>query len=372
MLNFTSHNNQIIEEVKRLIETKTEGDYWDFKAKSHENNADLLHDVICLANSLHNGNKYLILGVDDEYNVCGINPVGRKSQQNYIDFIRSISFAGEYRPSLRVVSYEDGISLVDIIVIADTKNVPLYIVKEYKHQLSNSKPKTVKPYHIYTRIGDTNTPIVESADLPIIEKLWQKRFGLDVKAHVRSIFFAPIRARIDLIEHCCIKENQDFIFRLSRQHDIMPIDDNFEPTYLPIEDNFKNFEMAFLKECKKIYEAIPLSGNDRQDKKIMFENLCKKALYGYSIFDRYMSESELFKHIKELNHACDVFSIKKDEYMMSGLFTPEEIYAITFLRNRCEYYINLVSEPLSQQEVIVQYPQFFNALVRVKQIFETR
>ena len=38
-------------EIVELIERKAEGSYWDFKKEWHSNNADLLHDIICMANS---------------------------------------------------------------------------------------------------------------------------------------------------------------------------------------------------------------------------------------------------------------------------------------------------------------------------------
>ena len=50
-----------------LINRKTEGSYWDFKRKHHEHNANLVHDVLCLANTTkHLGPRFLIFGVDDK------------------------------------------------------------------------------------------------------------------------------------------------------------------------------------------------------------------------------------------------------------------------------------------------------------------
>ena len=38
-------------EIAELIERKAEGSYWDFKQEWHSNNVDLLHDIVCMANS---------------------------------------------------------------------------------------------------------------------------------------------------------------------------------------------------------------------------------------------------------------------------------------------------------------------------------
>lgn len=39
------------DEVITLISSRREDDYWDFKEKHHINRADLLHDIICMANN---------------------------------------------------------------------------------------------------------------------------------------------------------------------------------------------------------------------------------------------------------------------------------------------------------------------------------
>ena len=50
-----------------------EGDYWDFKQQHHSNPVDLVHDIISLANSTrHQGDRYLIIGIDDEYELIGV------------------------------------------------------------------------------------------------------------------------------------------------------------------------------------------------------------------------------------------------------------------------------------------------------------
>ncbi|MFR9257126.1 MAG: helix-turn-helix domain-containing protein, partial [Merdibacter sp.] len=59
-------------EILDLISLKTEGEYWDFKGKWHDNNADLLHDIICMANNLANRDAYLIIGVSDSKSPNGV------------------------------------------------------------------------------------------------------------------------------------------------------------------------------------------------------------------------------------------------------------------------------------------------------------
>lgn len=54
-----------LERVNSLILLKKEGVYWDFKRQHHSSKGDLLHDILCLTNAEHNGDRFLIFGVDD-------------------------------------------------------------------------------------------------------------------------------------------------------------------------------------------------------------------------------------------------------------------------------------------------------------------
>ena len=61
-------------EIKKLILLRQEGEYWDFKKEWHINKADLLHDIICMANnpSLHDG--FIVIGINEEtdFSVCDV------------------------------------------------------------------------------------------------------------------------------------------------------------------------------------------------------------------------------------------------------------------------------------------------------------
>lgn len=60
-------------EVLMLIDSKREDDYWDFKVKYHTNSANLLHDIICMANNRVDRDAYIIFGVVDRtYEVSGL------------------------------------------------------------------------------------------------------------------------------------------------------------------------------------------------------------------------------------------------------------------------------------------------------------
>ena len=74
-------HDELENEILNLIEQQTEGVYWDFKQQWYSNNADLLHDVICMANSPANRDCYIIIGVEDgTYNILGVSSENRKDR----------------------------------------------------------------------------------------------------------------------------------------------------------------------------------------------------------------------------------------------------------------------------------------------------
>ena len=165
-------NENLTTEITGLINSHREGGYWDFKQEwySKEKSSDMVHDIICMANNLENRDAYIIIGVTDNFALCDIeNDQHRRTTQNLTDFLKSKKFAGDFRPTVEVRSIMVDDVLLDIICVNDNEYVPYYLTDKYK---------AVFPYHIYTRVQDSNTAIDKSADLIHVEMLWQKRFHL--------------------------------------------------------------------------------------------------------------------------------------------------------------------------------------------------
>ena len=81
-------NNMNMEiRIKKLIDSKSEGDYWDFKQKWHNENERLLHDILCFANTVHDRECYLIIGVSDSGEIVGVNEENRMKQVNVLDLL---------------------------------------------------------------------------------------------------------------------------------------------------------------------------------------------------------------------------------------------------------------------------------------------
>lgn len=164
--------------VLALSELKIEGPYWDFKRQWHENKADLLHDIICLANNANGETGLLIFGIDEELNcgVCGVGPdaQGRKNTQQINDFLASKHWA-ESMPSVRVVAISLRDVFIDIVIVEpDNLAIPYYLTQEYKEG-----KRSVRAGAIYTRRQDGNVPLDKTASSLETERLWRRRFGLD-------------------------------------------------------------------------------------------------------------------------------------------------------------------------------------------------
>lgn len=161
------------EEITYLVSLEQEGGYWDFKKQWYDNKTSLLHDIICMANNLHNRNAYIIIGIDEEDNFAVVDvkaDPNRRNTQNMVTFLRDKKFAGGTRPLIHVEQVSLSGEDVDVIVIENSGNTPFYLTDHFEGVRAN---------HIYTRIMDTNTPIDKSADINNIEYLWRKRFHID-------------------------------------------------------------------------------------------------------------------------------------------------------------------------------------------------
>ncbi|WP_339816322.1 ATP-binding protein [Paenibacillus sp. FSL R7-0216] len=191
---------ELREEILKLISSMREDDYWDFKEKFHSSACDLLHDIICMANNRVDRDAYIIFGITDKtFEVVGVeNDENRKNQQQMIDFLKNKKFVSGVRPrvEMRTVRIEN--HEVDVLVIKNSTDTPYFLTEDFPNV-----GRRVRAYHIYTRVGDTNTDIDKSADINNIEYLWKKRFLM-----TRS----PFQQIMKRIENRCEWELDDNVY----------------------------------------------------------------------------------------------------------------------------------------------------------------
>lgn len=190
-------NEALTKEIVALINRKQEGGYWDFKQQWHENKAELLHDIICLANNLENHDAYLIFGVEDETcEIVGVNKkdANRKNTAMIVDFLRNGKFfVGDIRPMVRVETIIIEGKKLDILIIENSHNTPFRLKKDFPCTNKNNRGKSIKrtvlAKSVYTRVQDANTPIDKTADPDKEEKLWRKRFHMDESVYDKTIYY---------------------------------------------------------------------------------------------------------------------------------------------------------------------------------------
>lgn len=158
-------NNNFMIKIKNLILSKSEGEFWDFKQEWHRDNERLLHDILCFANTVHEKDCYIIIGVSDNGDIVGINDENRREQSSIIDLLANTVFAGDNTPRIQIDTINIEHKKVDILTIFNSNNVPYYLKSKSK------KYNSIKEGYIYTRVGDRNTPINQNATIQQIEML---------------------------------------------------------------------------------------------------------------------------------------------------------------------------------------------------------
>lgn len=159
---------ELEELVAFLLEQGKEGDYWDFKQEWHNKTSDLIKDIICFANTVHDKDCYLIFGIADDLTITGMRQK-RKKQADIIDSISKLMFAGDAYPKIEVTTIILNDEEIDVLTIFNVEKTPIYLKKGYGEMLQGC---------IYSRVGDKNTENKGNADILDIENLWRKRLGL--------------------------------------------------------------------------------------------------------------------------------------------------------------------------------------------------
>ena len=159
---------ELEERIESFISKKCETEQWDFKQEWHEKTEDLIKDIVCFANTVHDKDCYIIFGISDNYQIVGMSKTRRK-QADIIDTLNSLHFAGDIVPQIELQTIFLIGKEIDVLIIRNTDFTPVYLKKQYGR---------MKAGCIYTRIQDKNTPNDGNAEYYEIEMLWKKRLGL--------------------------------------------------------------------------------------------------------------------------------------------------------------------------------------------------
>ncbi len=150
-----------------------ESETLDYKLTWHLDRAELLRDILSLANADSKHPRRLVFGVaDDLKNFPGVGKdPNRLNQAELVDWLRKMKL--NHIPKVNLETICDANAEFDIINIENTLEKPYYLEELYR----NGKT-TLYPGAIYTRDKDTNTPKDRCARQPQIEKMYKERFGI--------------------------------------------------------------------------------------------------------------------------------------------------------------------------------------------------
>lgn len=138
---------------------------------------------MCLANIIYDGDRFIIIGVSDDYEIIGLseNDV-RYTQADIFNFLRTKSFAYHKIPSVKLDSILINGKELDVLTIRNEDHKPYFLTRDETKQGT-----TIRAGTVYSRMGDSNTPKNGSANPYEVEAMWRQRFGLDKKASERFI-----------------------------------------------------------------------------------------------------------------------------------------------------------------------------------------
>lgn len=181
-------------ELEKILEkAPIENEQWDFKREWHHSNGELLRDILNFVNTPNHENSYIIFGIsDDDGSIIGVNnDTNRRNKQNIQDYLRNQHFSQNYYPNTNVESFDFDGKFVDVLIIYNTNKTPLFLTDQVKRVDNKTNKAIGKPLErgrIYSRIGDSNTPVDESTTDERMKELWQKRFRLDTNIYDRAKF----------------------------------------------------------------------------------------------------------------------------------------------------------------------------------------
>jgi hypothetical protein len=159
--------------------------YLDFKREHHSETLSLLHDILCLANAWQEGDRFLVFGVADDKTIVGVEAGQNRRRGSEIqDLLRSSNL--NRMPTVEMFTVQREGHEIDILVIRNRPDKPFFFKSDKTHQ-----GRTIRAGVIYTRLGDTNVPLRESASEADMELAWRERFGFGL---------SPLRRAFRLLE----------------------------------------------------------------------------------------------------------------------------------------------------------------------------
>lgn len=172
------------------IKNSTENDYIDFKMKWYDGETakiDLIHDILCLSNSLSDSqSRYIVIGIKENkitkkkefYDVS--SDCNHRTSEDIIQLLRNYMLV---IPNIEVVRENVGNNnYIDIIKIIPNSRYLPYVLNtniecKYKYENGKEKTKCLIKNGVYSRDSSCNIPKNELCSKTSLEELFARKRG---------------------------------------------------------------------------------------------------------------------------------------------------------------------------------------------------
>lgn len=155
----------------------------DFKSQYPTVNSDLVFDLICLSNVITKSVRLLIFGVSDVGEILGIETdPNRKNLENIIAVLRACRL--NTMPKIYIKTKIINGHEIDLIIIEDQPQKPFFLLADY-----TNSGRPIRAGVVYSRDGDSNTPINSTTPDGRIELMYRERMGFDKTAIQRMMIY---------------------------------------------------------------------------------------------------------------------------------------------------------------------------------------
>lgn len=177
-----------------------ECDFLDFKKQWHDDKGELLHDILCLCNSISDvKERYLIFGIDEnpktkckKYYTVSKNE-GRKTDEMVENLLHTYFYIA---PRIFIFQLHIKHSIIDVLkIVPNPAALPYHLQKEY---INKQNQVQIQKNTIYARNGSTNFPKNEGIPHYYMEQLFAIKHGQHLTTRERGfIYLNDIKQWID-------------------------------------------------------------------------------------------------------------------------------------------------------------------------------
>lgn len=223
------------------LSASVENDYIDFKrewySKDKLGEVDLVHDILCMSNSLSDSeDRYIVIGVEEDKSNGSklIHDISKDANcRQSANLIQTLRNYMSVIPNIELIREKVGKGFIDIIkIMPSARELPYVLNKECQAQKSDGKKVTVRKEWIYSRNSDRNTPKDECCTRTELEELFARKRGEHLPILDRfSMYLDDIENwKHPKIEYEIAESETAYYYTLNHKYKIVRSDREFDKT----------------------------------------------------------------------------------------------------------------------------------------------